>query len=126
MATAHRNLIGGSRRSKTSRRGTCASDIDVCNSSERLGTALSSIPEASASQKTREPRTAVAVWDRGELTLQSRTYDVETTIRKIKTLEISVLVTKGLVEALRTGSLSDFSFLEQRPRRPDNGNIASG
>jgi hypothetical protein len=39
--------------------------------------------------KSQAPRPAYAVWDDGELTLHTATYDVEGTVRRIEHLDIS-------------------------------------
>jgi hypothetical protein len=49
------------------------------------------------------------VWEDGELTLHTSTYDVEAIVRRIEHLDISKEVSKSLIQVLRTGSLSNSS-----------------
>ncbi len=70
----------------------------------RLGSRMVANPGSVGQPKHGTPRACYAIWEDGELRLESAEYPVEETVAKIRTLPLTPDVQADLIAVLRTGS----------------------
>jgi putative phosphoesterase len=75
----------------------------------RLGRRMVANPGSAGQPKHGAPRACYAIWEYGELRLESAEYPVQETMAKIRTLPVTPEVQAGLIAVLETGSTAVLS-----------------